>query len=100
MDDNGFASEFLTTEFGPDESKNNTHEENHDGRRRVCDGRGDSGRRCERERDTISSVGSDAEGEIKREWAENAFVFFDDAAIVAEPFAIWIDDKKVHNAFA
>ena len=69
MDYNRFTSKFLASKFRPDKSKNNPHEENHDGCRRVCDGRGDSGRRCERERDTVSGVGSDAEGEIKREWA-------------------------------
>ena len=100
MDDDRLASEFLTPEFRPNDGKNNAHEENNDWGGRICDGRSDSGRRSERKCDAISSVGSDAKNEIEREWAEDAFVFLDDATVVAKPFAIRVDDDEIHNAFA
>ena len=94
------AGEFFAAEFGPDESKNDAHEENDDRGGGVCNSGSDGGRWSESERDAISSVSGDAKNEIKREWTKNAFVFLNDTAIVAKPFAIWVDDKEVHDTFA
>ena len=100
VDNDRLASEFLTAELGPNEGKNNTHEENNDWGGRICNGRSDGGRRSERECDAISSVGSDAKNEIEREWAEDTFVLLDDATVVAKPFAIRVDDDEIHDTFA
>ncbi len=101
MSQDGFFVEFFATKFGPKESENDTHKENHDGCSRVSSCRSQRDRWSESESATVGKIFGDTNKIRAEERSQDFFVArFKYCNKTLAPFGMSINDEDITNAFA